>query len=380
MGRKRVWPPTIYKHKRSGRDYIRVRQDGRNVDIFLEGASGSPESKAHYARVIALMAAHGEQLPPAVAKGATVAEVVARFMDFAREEYDPKGREVENFVLSCRPLLRLFGEEPAAGFDAEGLLMLQKAMASGSWMTDDEKAKATKRKRPIGWCRNVVNRRVVRIKTLWKWAESRKLVPPGSYHHLQTVRGLAKKSRHVRHTAPRQATTWDDLQAVVKELHEPVATMIQVQWHAGMRSCEVRVMRPCDIDRNGSVWLYRPEHHKNEWRESGQQRVVALGPEAQKLLVPLLERAAPEAYLFESGPGRCYGAMSYAQAIRRACARAGVKLTSYQTRHAAKARITRAKGLDAARAVLGQKSIGTTNLYASAIDLEQAADVAKEVG
>lgn len=380
MARPIQFPPKIYLHKRSNRSYVRIRRDGQQTDIYLDGPSGSPESKAHYARLIAMMATQGGQLPPPIARPTTVSEVAAQFMVYANEEYDPRGREAENFGLSCRPLLRLFGETPAADFDTESLLTLQQAMASGSWMTEEETAECLKRKRPIGWCRNVVNRRVVRIKTLWKWAESRKLVPMGSYHHLTTVRGLGKKSKHVRHTKPRQATTWEAVQAIVPHCPAPVDTMIQVQWHAGMRSCEVRLMRPADIDRGGEVWTYRPEHHKNDWREAEQDRVIALGPEAQRLLEPLLANAEPQAYLFQARPQKPYSAFSYAQAIRRACARAGVKLVAYQARHAAKARITREHGLDAARAVLGQKSLGTTNLYSSALDLEQAKEVAREVG
>ena len=384
MGRKPVFPPKIYHHKASGREYVRIRHgDGSHTDIYLEGAPSSPESKAHYARLVATLAAHGGQLPPPVAKAATVAEVVARFMEFAESEYDPAGREVENFALSCRPLLRLYGSSPAQAFDSEGLLALQKAMASGSWMTEEEKAECTKRKRPIGWCRNVVNRRIVRIKTLWKWAESRKLVPPGSYHHLQTVRGLAKKSRHVRHTTPRGPTTRANVEAALPHCPKPVAAMLDLQWWTGCRSGEVRTMRTCEIDCSGEVWLYAPGHSKNDWRERQPDRVIALGPEAQKILGPWLRPDRPDDYLFRPSRSRRndhYTEFTYPQAVRRACAKAGVKFVAYCCRHSAKARITRQQGLDAARAVLGHKSLTTTSGYASQIDLEQASEVAREVG
>jgi site-specific recombinase XerC len=57
-----------------------------------------------------------------------------------------------------------------------------------------------------------------------------------------------------------------------------------------------------------------------------------------------------------------------------------VKLHPYQLRHGAKQRITRSSGLDAARAVLGQQSIGTTNLYASQQDVVMAAEVMAQLG
>jgi hypothetical protein len=57
-----------------------------------------------------------------------------------------------------------------------------------------------------------------------------------------------------------------------------------------------------------------------------------------------------------------------------------VKLHPYQLRHSAKERITRTEGLDAARAVLGQLSLGTTNLYARQQDVEKATSVMSRMG
>ena len=52
----------------------------------------------------------------------------------------------------------------------------------------------------FGWCRNVVNRRIVRIQTAWKWIEKEGLVPKGSHANLCTVSPLRKNDRTVRHT------------------------------------------------------------------------------------------------------------------------------------------------------------------------------------
>jgi integrase len=53
-------------------------------------------------------------------------------------------------------------------------------------------------------------------------------------------------------------------------------------------------MRPGDIDRADKVWIYTPAHHKTE--HHGRQRVIALGPQAQEVLRPFLNRvpAPPE--------------------------------------------------------------------------------------
>ena len=51
------------------------------------------------------------------------------------------------------------------------------------------------------------------------------------------------------------------------------------------------VMRACDIDMSGKVWLYRPARHKTE--HHGHGRIIALGPKAQEVIRPFLtlERA-----------------------------------------------------------------------------------------
>jgi hypothetical protein len=53
---------------------------------------------------------------------------------------------------------------------------------------------------------------------------------------------------------------------------------------------------------------------------------------------------------------------------------------TYRARHAAKDRVTRELGLDAARSFLGQKSIATTDGYGEAIDLKTAVEAAKRLG
>ena len=55
-------------------------------------------------------------------------------------------------------------------------------------------------------------------------------------------------------------------------------------------------MRPCDIDRGGSVWIYRPASHKTEHHDI--ERQVSLGPQAQRVLQQFLARNE-SAYLFD---------------------------------------------------------------------------------
>jgi len=50
-----------------------------------------------------------------------------------------------------------------------------------------------------------------------------------------------------------------------------------------------------DLDRSGDVWEYRPESHKTE--HHGRQRIIYIGPQAQQILLPYLQRDS-EAHCF----------------------------------------------------------------------------------
>jgi integrase len=223
--------------------------------------------------------------------------------------------------------------------------------------------------------------------------------------------------------------------------------MVQLQLEAGMRPGEVIIMRVMDLDTSGKVWLYRPgsdqEHgaHKTAWR--GQDRVISLGPRAQKVLRPWLDEnvADPTAYLFQPKearerqdadrrrermtpmtpsqakrrrkrkpkrqPGNLYTVTSYARAVARGCELAfpfpeGLaedrrpKWTAdhqeeidrwrkehhwhpSQLRHTRATEIRRQADLDTARAVLGHRSPAVTETYAE-IDLTKAAELMERIG
>ena len=71
--------------------------------------------------------------------------------------------------------------------------------------------------------------------------------------------------------------------------------MIQLQLLTGMRPDEVSIMRPCDIDRSGRLWVYQPLAHKTE--HHGIKKSIVLGPKAMQILEGWLDRE-PDAFLF----------------------------------------------------------------------------------
>jgi integrase len=400
MPRKSQFPPPIKFHRSTGCDRCWVTGRGW---VSL-GPSGSDRAKQAYARLVAELSAGAPVAhPQRTQTGApTVGAVIAAWLAHPDQEHARSAKEMEQYRLSLRPLDRLYGNTPATDFRARHLEAVQLAMATGSWLTEAERLRYETLGFPIGLSANVVNRRIVRLRTVWRWAEAHDLVPAGGYTHLLAVAGLRKGDQRARHTPGVRPARWDDVRAVARRCPPVVRSMLIVQWWTGMRSEEVRTMRAGDVDASGEVWRYTPRGHK--MAHKGQPRTVALGPKARAALAPWLAQAlaspqGADAYLFPPEPGRlrrrkdgsasprppydhrrCYSDMSFPRAVARAAERAGViGFFPYRTRHAAKDRITRLAGADAARAVLGQSSINTTSHYGS-LDAEHAAETQRRLG
>ena len=112
---------------------------------------------------------------------------------------------------------------------------------------------------------------------------------------LEAVGGLRFGRTKARETEPVRPVPDLCVALVLPFVTPHVASMIKLQRLTGMRSCELVIMRPCDIDTSGEVWIYEPFDHKNRWR--GHRKLIPLGPDAQQVIKPFVDRAA-EAFLF----------------------------------------------------------------------------------
>jgi integrase len=393
MGRRsRSDVPRYRLHSASGQAVVTL--SGR--DHYL-GRHGSPESHAEYARLIAVWQRCGGRIP--VAQDATVSELVLRFLRWAESYYrNPQGiptKEVTNLKLAMRPLVRLFGRTLAYEFGPLALKAIQGDLIQS------------------GVSRAEINRRVQKVKRCFRWGVENELIPPTTWHGLQAVTGLKLGRTEAKERPPVRPVDDATVEATIPNLLPPVAAMVRLQRLTGMRPGEVCSMRTCDIDRTGAVWLYRPETHKNAYR--AHDRVIPLGPLAQALLTPWIERRAdaPERHLFspadamqdryaairaarktrvqpsqqsrakpdpERKRGQSYTVQSYGRAIARAAAAAGVShWHPHQLRHAKATELRREVGLEAAQTVLGHRSADVTTRYAQR-DLEQAVAAALKLG
>lgn len=357
MARPVKFPPTVHRHH-SGQAFIRWH----GQEIYL-GKHGTPKAEAEYIRVLARLKA-GQEAKPREVDGLTVNAVVAQW----EERESPRlgnSREKGAMKDALKPLVVMFGDIPAADFRAAELETVQLAVAGGTWKEDAPR-----------WSRRVVNRNIVRIRTVWRWAERVGLVPPGSWGNLRTLPGLKPNDARVIDRPARRAVSRDEVWDTIRVACPKAKAVLLLLYWSGMRPSELRDMRPGDIDKSDPrCWIYRPAKHKNAWR--GQERFIVLGPKCIAVL-NWWEEGPPDCPILRprSGP-KPYTDYGLAQLLRRSAIKAGVKgLQPYRLRHAAKDRITAQHGLDTARAVLGQRSLDTTNGYGTQVDLKTARRVA----
>jgi integrase len=421
MARKRNSVPTYQLHS-SGRARIRTYDaNGERVEIVLPGDYGSDESKQEYERILAQIRGNGGTIfafQTAKSKNdLTIAELVAAFMAHAKTYYvDPITKmptsEISALAAAFRPLVRLHARQPAVEFGPLSLQTLRTAMLSGSWMNDEERR--AKPGRRIGLARTTCNKNINRIKLLFKWAASNELIPASVHHGLLAVPGLRRGRSGARETAPVKPISMAIVNDTLPHLRPIVRDMVRVLLLTGMRCGEACIMRACDLDVSGEIWIYRPERHKGLWR--GKERAIAIGPKAQAIIKPYLGTKL-NAYLFSPAaqgemiqaerranrktplypshmkrnadkkkldgrrrPGDRFKVTGVNKAIGKACRRAKIEhWHTHQLRHSASLAFVRELGLESARAALGHATVDMSAMYAGH-DLEAAKNVAKRIG
>ena len=322
----------------------------------------------------------------------TVGSLISQYLAFAEGYYRRADGTNTSSVDEIRQAVRTLAPWatcPAAAFGPKMLKAVQ--------------AQEIDRGRP----RVTVNRISKTIRRAFKWAASEELAPATIWHALQAVPPIQKGRSEAPELAPVEEVPESVVQATLPFVSPVVAGMIMLQRWTGMRPGEVVIVRPCDIDRSGEVWLYQPTHFKTDWRV-GAERVVAIGPEGQRVLMPFLQRPAEtfcfspqESELWRAGvrrkhrrspltpsqtarrpcpngkrrPRLHYDSCSYRRAIQRGVQganrsrrQAGLPLlpnwSPNQLRHLRAGELEESLGIEASAAVLGHSKVETTAIYA----------------
>lgn len=415
--------PGLCRH--GDRAYTRIR--GRWVPL---GTWGTPEAQAAYDRTIAEYLANGRRLkltlesaPP---EPTTLSEVILAYWTYAEAKYG--SRRYGSVLLghtkrTVSALRERFGALPAASFGPLALENFRDGLVRS------------------GLARKTVNDRIRIVKSMFSFAVRREMVPRDLKHGLAEVKGLRTGDSSAAEPVKVRPVADEHVDAVLPHVLKPVRAMIELQRITGMRPGEVVIMRGCDLDTTGPLWVYRPAFHKNEHRDL--DREVIIGERGQGILKPFL-RIDTEAYLFQpvdavveqkadkrrrrkskvqpsqqrrrpkAKPLRPaadhYSVNGYRRAVTRGCDKAwpappeilgqgkeAVKTWlkekpaevrkwrdehrwhPHQLRHSAATKLRKLYGIEAARIMLGHASVATTEIYGER-DREVALRIAREVG
>lgn len=404
--------PKYRQHKASGRAVVTL--SGR--DYYL-GLYDSEVSKREYDKLVGEWLSHGRRMPDPDGEdgGITIVELIASYWDWVQGYYVKNGRptsEQTSIRLALAGLRQLYGGTLIGEFGPMKLKSLREHLIG------------------LNCSRGQINRNIDRVRRMFKWAVEHELVPPDVFHGLQAVAGLKKGRSEARETPPVRPISEDFVQTIKPHVNRQVWAMIELQLLTGARSGEVVIMRACDIEMDGPVWLYRPAEHKCE--HHNKERTIPLGPKSQTIVREFL-KADTATYLFsprdaenerraklhaerqtplswgnrpgsnrkrkpKCPPGERYTPSSYRRAIERGCASACPppdeikndperlkawqkehRWHPHQLRHTAGTKTRKLFGLEAAQVHLGHAKADVTQVYAER-NLALALDIAAKIG
>jgi integrase len=255
MSRPRTLKPKLCHDKTSGRAFFLI--DGKKTYC---GRYGAQEAQEAYDRLIGEWIGAGRVVaaPAAEMSVERVADVCAAFWTYAKATYaDPEDREgkrpkgaLGNYWDVLRPLGRLYGEAPAAEFGPIALKAVRAAMLQPRTVVDATTGDA---KTILGWCRNVANRNVSRIKLIFRWAAEEELVSGEVAARLWAVQGLRAGRSDARETEPVKLVPQAYIDAALPHCSRQVQTMIKLQLLTGMRTGEACTMKTREIDTSPNL-------------------------------------------------------------------------------------------------------------------------------
>jgi len=359
--------------------------------IHYLGLYGSNESWTAYNRFIAESRGNPVFIPPPEGESATVADLVAAFLEYAEPTLDSSTYGHYRTLIGDF-VLKLYGNDTAAdAFKPRCLKLLRSEMVESKRFS-----------------RNTINKYIRFVVALFHWGVSEELVQPNTHLALKAVKPLKKGSPGTFETSPREPVPDAVIAATLPFLPPVVAAMVQVQRLTAMRPSEVFRMTVGSIDqsRGNGLWYYSPKH-KTE--EHIGQKPIPLGKPEQELIAPYLEGKTAEQAVFsprqavreraeqararrktkvtpsqqkrdrhraENPPdrqvGEFYDRDSYRRAITYAIKKGnqhGVKIkhwSPYLLRNSGATAIELEHGLDEAQAQLGHTTADMTKRYSAA--------------
>jgi integrase len=215
---KRKSAPSYLPHKQSGRGRaVWTDANGDRHERLLPGKFESEESRTAHARLLLELATS----PAATIdkpETLTVNEVMVAFKRHAERFYaGDGGKEFTCMMHAIKPVRELYGPTPVLSFGPLALKAVRQRMIDG------------------GLCRGLINRRVNRVRRVFKWAVAEELVPASIHEALRTVEALRKGKTEARESKPVKPVAEAVVKATLPHLPPHVRALVEMLWHTGMR-------------------------------------------------------------------------------------------------------------------------------------------------
>lgn len=234
------------------------------------------------------------------ATGFTVGDIANLWLDWIEQTQCPRGKSRTSLYYGARQAIRAledFWEFPAASFGCPELTEVQQRLLRTPVVSRPKKLGKKPKSRPR--FRTTINDTVGRIRQLFKWAASRRLIPrevwPVIREDLKLVQPLLRGKCDAP-DGPYDRTVDDALvDAILPALPDVVADLLRFQRLTGCRPGEARSLQLADIDRRPlpaykGTWVWEVPDWKLSWRERHIPRVIAIGPKAQAVIQKWIDR------------------------------------------------------------------------------------------
>lgn len=382
--------PSYRLHRASGQGCTKIQ--GKT---YYFGPFSSPASKKKFKQLLAeYLLSDNPSLFGVNPSEMTLAEAINVYLDYA-EEYYAASTEAENLSLAAKPICELFPRKLTKEFGP-----LQYKQVRNWWIQR-------------GVSRHYVNKQCKRLLRIVKWLCAEGMMPIENYQLLKCVDPLKKGRTEARETAPIAPVEDSIVDATIPFMSSTVAAMVRFQRLTGCRPGEVAKLKPEMVDRTNPVWEIRLDKHKTAYK--GKSRTIYVGPLAQAVLLPFLDRK-PDSFCFQPReamrqkldakhaarttplnhgnrpgtnvvdkpgrkPGLVYTTQSYGKSIHYACQlafpapkelegdalrmwRINHRWSPNQLRHTRATEIRKTHGLEAASVILGHSGLAITQTYA----------------
>lgn len=270
-------PSTIPQYRKHSSGNARVTINGRD---YLLGPFRSKTSIREYDRIIAEYLASGRSPHFGIKADAyTIAMLIVEYLRFAKSYYGTgKTSELHRVKPAMKILRDLYAGHDAADFGPVEYKAVRQSMIES------------------GWSRPYVNECMKKLRRAFKWSAAEGKLPAAVFETLRLIPSLKIGRTTAPETEPVKPIDDFIVDATLTALPPIVADMVRLQRLVGCRPGEVCNLTPASFDREGDVWVATLTEHKN--RHHGHSRKLYVGPKAQAILMPYLDRD-PQEHLFQ---------------------------------------------------------------------------------